>query len=132
MDPKAEDWMDRELDKQPDVGGEDRGELWQWAGGVVKEMRGDLEDGFWNDYYTLEERKAGVKSVNTGIRRQLYEDDEEGEEGDEDGDEVMEEDSAVDASEAETQAKNFPPPIPLETLLRYATGSVSLPGQAKT
>lgn len=126
--------MDQELDKQPDVEGEDRGELWQWAGGIVKEMRADLEEGLWSDFFTMEERKAGVRNVQTGIKRQLYFDDEDDEgEGEDDGEDgEMEEDSAVSKEEVEKKMKNLPPPIPLETLLRYATGSVSLPGRPKT
>lgn len=140
MDPKAEDWLDRELDKQP-RNLEDRRELWDWAGTAVKEMREELEEGYWVDFYTMEERKAGIKNVQTGIKRSLLaedesdedeEDDEEGAE-DGDGDEKMGEDRAVDGGkDTETAArKHVPPPIPLETLLKYAVGAVTLPARAK-
>lgn len=118
--------MDQNLEKQPD-NVDDRRELWQWAGGVVKEMRTDLEDEDWGDYFTVEERKTGVRDVQTGIKRPLWdESEEEGGEGDEDGDENMAEDDAIKAGK-----KADTPPIPLETLLRFAVGAVSLPARAK-
>ncbi|CZT23195.1 uncharacterized protein RCC_08905 [Ramularia collo-cygni] len=142
MDPKAEDWMDRELDKQPD-NVEDRGELWQWAGGVVKEMRTDLEGGLWEDYFTTEEHKSGVKEVRTGIRRTLWGDNDDGDEDaedddgeggeDEDGDKTMKEDGAVGSGRTVESAvkKAIVPPIPLESLLRFSVGGLSLPTRAK-
>lgn len=139
MDPKAEDWMDRELEKHPGNVA-DRRELWQWAGGVVKEMRTDLEDGLWGDYFTVQERESGIKDVQTGIKRPLWDsesedDEEEGEGEDENGDsdEVMGEDKAIGGGQDAGKAvkKAVPPPIPLETLLRFAVGAVSLPARAK-
>jgi hypothetical protein len=131
MDPRAEDWIDRELDKQPDVMGEDRGELWDWAGGVVKEMKADLQEGLWDDYFTVEERRDGVRGVETGIQRALFSDDEDnGEEGDKD--EVMGEDEAAPAKEVEKGKVLVPPPMPLENLLKFMTGSMPMIEKPKT
>lgn len=129
MDPKAEDWMDRELDKQPESL-EDRSELWDWAGGVVKEMRADLEEGFWGDYFTMEERKTGVEDVVTGIKRQLIAVDDEDEDAGDGEDEVMGEGEAVGRSRPEsetTTTKHVPDPLPLENLLKFASGTLPLP-----
>lgn len=105
-------------------------------------MRSDfVEGGLWGDWFSVEERKGGIRNVETGVRRKLWgeeeeeedDDDDEGE-GEGDGDEVMGEDGAVESKGAEgkVKVKDVPKPMPLETLLRFATGSLQLPTRAMT
>jgi mediator of RNA polymerase II transcription subunit 8 len=128
---------------------EDTTALWSWAGTATSEMRMEMEDaGSFRDDYTLAERQAGISSVVTGIRRKLgrdldSEDEDEDNDEDEDEDENMEvkDEEMKDGHDAEDGAVTIAsregfnvalPPIPLDTLLRFATGSNPLQAGTST
>ncbi|KAK3715177.1 mediator of RNA polymerase II transcription subunit 8 [Vermiconidia calcicola] len=123
-------------------------ELWKWAGptsdGIVRPMLED--DGEFQDDFTIAEREAGVENVVTGLKRKLGG---ESEDASEDEDEDEEEDEMEDVMPSgggsgpggmrlpwEMPVSNGPgnpedeagdaslPPMPLESLLKFATAGV--------
>jgi len=147
LNPKGQDWITahtkpRVQQVEGQVNGMDTGstvlsneeirELWEWAGptenGIVGPM---MKGGDFDDDYTLAEREAGIKNVNTGLRRKLDDDeDESGEEdSDEEGDQSMEDAMPGKPTIAEQPGMDTSlPPIRLETLLRF-TSTGTLPPQ---
>ncbi|EME89241.1 uncharacterized protein MYCFIDRAFT_17376, partial [Pseudocercospora fijiensis CIRAD86] len=88
-EPRAEEWIEETLkidaeESKADNGigatrgtvavlsGEETRDLWEWAGattaGKIEEM---VDKGLFEDDYSIKERKEGVKSVVTGLKRQL-------------------------------------------------------------
>ncbi|KJX99688.1 RNA polymerase II mediator complex component Med8 like protein [Zymoseptoria brevis] len=148
LDPKAEAWISESLEgdkktqngtaeEQATLSSEDTMALWSWAGNAIGEMRTEMEDsGSFRDDYTLAERQAGISSVITGIKRKLGRDmdseEEDDDEDDEDGNMDTKDEEMKDGHEADASASQgaslegfnpTAPPIPLDTLLRFATGS---------
>lgn len=110
---------------------EEHRELWAFAGpasnSVVKRM---IEDQAFEDEFTLAEREAGVENVITGLRRKLWDDDEEEGDGDEEMHDVLPASKEADGEAPEMEADGVDPStpaMPLETVLRVmSTGR--LPG----
>jgi mediator of RNA polymerase II transcription subunit 8 len=152
LDPKAETWISESLggDKKARNGEDTNGHreigsglsaedtlaLWNWAGTTTNEMRMEMEDsGSFRDDYTLAERRTGISNVVTGIRRKLGRDldsDDEDDDDDETEDLEVKDEEMKDNDNAENEASHNAslegfnptlPPIPLDTLLRFATGS---------
>lgn len=91
LEPHIEDWAQdgRQQWQQLEAGllGEkrqDMEELWTWAGDCVHEKVSNYI--VQSDPYTFEERRNGIENVNTGLRMNWF--DEEDDEDEEDGNDV--------------------------------------------
>lgn len=148
LDVKAEDWIEESVsigrDQERNYGPgamkqEDLQDLWSSA----KEMQLDILSKLnhqpgWDDVYTIQERKAGVDKVVTGLKRDLDEDDdsedEEGEgngEGEGEGEDELAQVDRMDVSVVEQEEVEAPaanglnstlPPLPLDSMLKYVHG----------
>ncbi|KAL1301971.1 hypothetical protein AAFC00_002426 [Neodothiora populina] len=59
--------------------------LWNWAGPEANRIaREDIGAEGWDDVFTLAESDAGIENVVTGLRRKLWESDDEGSDDDDD------------------------------------------------
>lgn len=127
LDTAPEEWIEEFTEGFKGDGGEglereEMDELWNWAGGCSGGIVGPmLENDDFGDDFTLAEREAGVKSVRTGLRRKLWE-EESGDEEEDEG-ERMEEDvmPVKEAVEREEGVDPLRKPLPLDTVLRFAT-----------
>lgn len=130
LEPRTEDWIAEYSKEQDGDGVADKSvlstahvkELWSWAGptsnNIVKEM---VEEGAFEDDFTLEEREEGVEKVVTGLRRKLYDDsdsDEESGEGDK-----MEDVRATKAEDGKGE-DGSKPPLALEAVLKFMSTGV--------
>ncbi len=101
-------------------------ELWNWAGRAANE---EARKRPWGGNFTLEERQAGVRTVVTGLRRNLADDEED--EDDDDDDDEEEDDGDGDVNMRPPPGNNPsqpppaalaappPPPLPLNDILRF-------------
>lgn len=123
LEPRAESWIDRYTEseagqKKGPLSDQDVRELWNWAGptsnSVVRQL---IEDGAFDDDYTLAEREDGVENVVTGLKRNLDADEEdEGEDKDEHENDKMED---VRPNGPRLDMDPTLPPLPLESWLRF-------------
>jgi len=111
------------------------GEMSTWAADKAREIAGNMP---WGSAFTIEEREGegGMKSVKTGLRRDLVadeeddddddDDDDEKEEKDEDGKEGEKDEGKMDVdSQAEPVQVPKVPMMVLEDVLRFAmTGGI--------
>ena len=96
-------------------------ELWSWAGPTENEMaRKMLDEETLNDF-TFEEQELGVENVVTGIRRKLWESDDEDDEDEEGKMEGIEK-----PPKTEEKATESPKPVmPMDTIFKYmSTGKL--------
>lgn len=135
LDPKAEDWIEESLhtgDKEDGgaverdgaVDDEDLRGLWEWAGTLKADMIKRLwKAGVFMDNYTIQER-GGIEKVINGIRDLDDSEDKDVDEGNK-----MEEDPkpAVDNVTRDSGLDISKPPVPLVTLLKFASGA-DVPG----
>ena len=126
LDPAAETWIDESLARENGKQGADPTSLLSpeqtevlltWAKATSREIiRPMLEDGVFEDDYTIAEREAGTEKVVTGIRH-LDEDEDEEEKGGggEGDDEDMDADKRGANRATVTPAQ---PMMPLDSILR--------------
>lgn len=108
-------------------------DLWHWAGPEGNRIARDLGEDTFNDVFTLAEQEEGIENVVTGLRRKMWESDDEesGDEGDKaekmDVDVVEKVPEAVRKMQREGVDESKPV-MPLEALLRFASTGVEPPG----
>lgn len=135
LEPRTEEWLKQyDTARRPSVNntqsttGEPRPvhrapdsqllrELWSAAGpksnAIVKSM---VENGSFDDDFTIEEQERGIETVNTGLQRNLVED-----EGDEAEDtDMIDGTSSQESSQRKTvSAMPEQSPVPIENILRF-------------
>ena len=135
LEPKVEDWIaeyskagrrdNSQVNGAPTEAGLTGGlkaqelrDLWSWAGptsnGIVKGM---VENGAFEDDFTLAEIEGGVENVATGLKRKLYEEDEADEEKDDEDDKM--EDVIPTQSTEEQGIDPTRPPMQMERILKF-------------
>ncbi|KXS93615.1 hypothetical protein AC578_5914 [Pseudocercospora eumusae] len=123
---KAENGVDATRDTAAISSDEETRDLWEWAGattaGKIEEM---VESGLLDDYYSVKERREGIKNVVTGLNRQLDDSSSEGgtPESQEDVKMEDEDESKEDQKLAEVGLDPSKPPMPLEQLLKLESGA---------
>ena len=104
LDPNVETWVEEGRSVNAAASAEsdrEEEELWAWAGKSLTAWMGKyIEDGIFQDNYTIEEREKGIENVNTGLKRK-FEDEDDDDESDEDEDE--------DGEDDDTNLKTNPP-----------------------
>lgn len=105
-------------------------DLWNWAGPEGNRVARDMGADAFDDVFTLEEHELGIENVVTGLRRKMWESDDEDEEGEpaesKDKKEDQMELDVVDTIPEDVkrlQRHNVDPsrpPMPLEHILRFA------------
>ncbi|KAF2721875.1 hypothetical protein K431DRAFT_223308 [Polychaeton citri CBS 116435] len=128
LEPSVENWVlnhAKETKVEGALNKDEQKQLLNWAGPASQDIvKGMLEDGDFDSSFTLKEEDEGVENVITGIKRKLYDaDEEEGAEGLE-GDK-MEEDKMPNQEEQErTESVKIgvvpgQPATPLESVLKF-------------
>lgn len=136
LDPKAEDWLEENAkpvqEEAANTGSAghlkdaDMRELWSWAkGSQASVLERLMEEGAWDDDFTIKEREDGVENVVTGLKQRLDTDDEDGDDEDED----KMEDVESQGGKAAVNSASSQPAVPLDSLLRIASGQ-DVPGLA--
>jgi mediator of RNA polymerase II transcription subunit 8 len=60
-------------------------DIWEWAGREGNRIARDMGADAFDDVFTLEEHEAGIENVVTGLRRKLWDSDDEDEDEDDQG-----------------------------------------------
>lgn len=137
LEPRAEAWIDNTMTEaegiavngngvsQESTSDEDMRGLWEWASATTAHKIGAMDEkGAFDDVYTLKERRNGIKHVKTGLRRNLEDDDDEGEDDTGEDGSKMEEDGMPKVEEnAANGLDTFKPPMGLESLLKLQSGA---------
>lgn len=128
LEPRGEEWIDTySKDAGEGLKTQELKELWGWAGKTSNGIVGPMldEEGAFQDDFTIAEKEEGIENVVTGLRRKMWESDDEDE--DEDGDDdkmedVMPSSNGKDKEDAAEEGFDTSlPPLPLESVLRLVT-----------
>jgi mediator of RNA polymerase II transcription subunit 8 len=151
LQPQVEDWIvagerheqqqqQQEQQQQDPLTAAQLADLWNWAGPEGNRVARDLGADAFDDVFTLEEHELGIETIVTGLRRKLWESDDEDEQ---DEDDTKEESKKADTSnKQDTDMLNVPdttvvtpdhvrrlhrhnidpskPPMSIEHILRFA------------
>lgn len=129
LEPQTEEWVKKYEATHGDASSLDRADLqqlWAFAGSrsntIVQNM---IDDGAFEDDFTIEERESGPENVKTGLRRNLLRN--EGDVEQENDDQEMVDSEPFQGTHAQQAAITVADkdPIPLESILKVM--SVGMP-----